>query len=164
MIRTRPGARVAERSPRRPRSGCLTRPKDLPVAEWRWRCSGASGAGGAARTTVHSTRSPSGSGRCRRECAPRPGCEKALRGQWPTVQRAQVDYAQRELAEPQPTTVLGMDETRFGRPRWLPDGSGAQGLIRWRRSDPLHRLRHVTSVTATQDVDIDIAALLIPPT
>ncbi|MFZ0216909.1 MAG: hypothetical protein WAM30_13330, partial [Candidatus Dormiibacterota bacterium] len=28
----------------------------------------------------------------------------------------------------------------------------------------LHRLRHVTSVTATQDVDIDIAALLIPPT
>jgi hypothetical protein len=55
---------------------------------------------------------------------------------WPTVHRALVDYAQRELAEPEPTTVLGMDETRFGRPRWLPEGRGAQGPIRWRRSDP----------------------------
>jgi transposase len=27
-----------------------------------------------------------------------------------------------ELVEPEPVAVLGMDETRFGRPRWLPDG------------------------------------------
>jgi hypothetical protein len=46
------------------------------------------------------------------------------------VQRALVAYAQRELAEPEPTTVLGMDETRFGQPRWLTEGSGAQGPIR----------------------------------
>jgi transposase len=41
---------------------------------------------------------------------------------WPTVQRAVVVYAAVELVEPEPATVLGMDETRFGRPRWLPDG------------------------------------------
>jgi transposase len=47
-----------------------------------------------------------------------------------------VAYAERELAEPEPTTVLGMDETRFGRPRWLPNGVHDDGRIRWRRSDP----------------------------
>ncbi len=56
---------------------------------------------------------------------------------WPTVQRALVAYGKRELAEPEPTTVLGMDETRFGRPRWLPNG-GAR-----RRPDPLAALRPV---------------------
>lgn len=55
---------------------------------------------------------------------------------WPTAQRALVAYAERELAEPEPTTVLGMDETRFGRPRWLPNGVHDDGRIRWRRSDP----------------------------
>jgi transposase len=29
-----------------------------------------------------------------------------------------------------------MDETRFGRPRWLPDGKHEDGRIRWRRTDP----------------------------
>jgi transposase len=55
---------------------------------------------------------------------------------WPTAQRALVAYAERELAEPEPTTVLGIDETRFGRPRWLPTGVHDDGRIRWRRSDP----------------------------
>ena len=41
-----------------------------------------------------------------------------------------------ELVEPVPTTVLGMDETRFGRPRWLPDGHHDDGRIRWVRTDP----------------------------
>jgi hypothetical protein len=50
---------------------------------------------------------------------------------WPTVQRAVVEHAAVELVEPEPTTVLGMDETRFGRPRWLPDGTHADGQIRW---------------------------------
>jgi transposase len=54
---------------------------------------------------------------------------------WPTAQRALVAYAARELAEPEPTTVLGMDETRFGRPRWLPSGVHDDGRIRWRRSE-----------------------------
>ncbi|MFD1533620.1 ISL3 family transposase [Pseudonocardia aurantiaca] len=55
---------------------------------------------------------------------------------WPTVQRAVVVHAVAELVEPEPTTVLGMDETRFGRPRWLPDGHHDDGRIRWCRSDP----------------------------
>ncbi|MCA1707723.1 MAG: transposase, partial [Actinobacteria bacterium] len=55
---------------------------------------------------------------------------------WPTVQRAVVAHAERELVEPEPTSVLGMDETRFGRPRWLPDGVHADGRIRWQRTDP----------------------------
>src|SRR3954453_13246255 len=29
-----------------------------------------------------------------------------------------------------------MDETRFGRPRWLPDGYRDDGRIRWKRTDP----------------------------
>ena len=32
--------------------------------------------------------------------------------------------------------MLGMDETRFGRPRWLPDGHHDDGRIRWVRTDP----------------------------
>jgi hypothetical protein len=55
---------------------------------------------------------------------------------WPTVQRAVVVHGAVELVEPAPVTVLGMDETRFGRPRWLPDGEHDDGRVRWRRSDP----------------------------
>jgi transposase len=52
------------------------------------------------------------------------------------VQRAVVVHGAVELVEPEPTTVLGMDETRFGRPRWLPDGVHDDGRVRWRRTDP----------------------------
>jgi hypothetical protein len=55
---------------------------------------------------------------------------------WPTVARAVVVHAVAELVEPEPTTVLGMNETRFGRPCWLPDGKHEDGRIRWRRTDP----------------------------
>ncbi len=55
---------------------------------------------------------------------------------WPTVQRAVVAHGAVELIEPEPTLVLGMDETRFGRPRWLPDGHHDDGRIRWVRTDP----------------------------
>jgi transposase len=55
---------------------------------------------------------------------------------WPTVQRAVVAWGAVELVEPEPTRVLGMDETRFGRPRWLPDGVHPDGRIRWVRTDP----------------------------
>lgn len=40
---------------------------------------------------------------------------------WPTVQRAVVDYAKKVLGEPAPVTVLRIDETRRGRPRWEQD-------------------------------------------
>jgi transposase len=55
----------------------------------------------------------------------------AHRVSWPTAQRAVEVYAARELGEPEPTPLLGIDETRFGRPRWLrgPDG-------RWVRLEP----------------------------
>ena len=52
------------------------------------------------------------------------------------MQRAVVVHGAVELVEPQPVRVLGMDETRFGRPRWLPDGVHADGRIRWQRTDP----------------------------
>jgi transposase len=55
---------------------------------------------------------------------------------WPTVARAVVARGAVELVEPGPTTVLGMDETRFGRPRWRPDGHHDDGRIRWQRTDP----------------------------
>jgi transposase len=55
---------------------------------------------------------------------------------WPTVQRAVVARGAVELVEPEPTAVLGMDETRFGRARWLPDGAHADGRVRWVRTDP----------------------------
>jgi transposase len=131
----------------------VTRPKDLPcggravVMQWRkrrWRCRtqdcprqtfteavGQVPAGMRTTTRLRECLARSvEDGRDQAEVAATHGVS------WPTVQRALVDYAQRELAEPEPTTVLGMDETRFGRPRWLPEGSGAQGPIRWRRTDP----------------------------
>lgn len=40
-----------------------------------------------------------------------------------------------EVVEPEPTTVLGIDETWFDRPWWLPDGVHDEGRIRWRRTD-----------------------------
>ncbi len=37
---------------------------------------------------------------------------------WPTAHRAFVAHAESLLVEPQPTAVLGIDETRRGKPRW----------------------------------------------
>lgn len=51
---------------------------------------------------------------------------------WPTAHRAFVAHADGLLGEPQPVRVLGIDETRRGRPRWT--RCGASG--RWRRVDP----------------------------
>jgi transposase len=131
----------------------LTRPHDLPcgggqfAVQWRkrrWRC----------RTTVCPQRTfteqvaqvPAGmrtttrlrvalavaveDGRDQSEVA------SAHAVSWPTVQRAVVVHAGAQLAEPEPVRVLGMDETRFGRPRWLPDGLHDDGRIRWQRTDP----------------------------
>jgi transposase len=49
---------------------------------------------------------------------------------WPTAHKALVAAAARWLPEPQPTSRLGIDETRFASVRWILDG------ITWRRSDP----------------------------
>lgn len=49
---------------------------------------------------------------------------------WHTAHRALIAAAARWLPEPTPTTVLGMDETRARRVRWLLAEQG------WRRSDP----------------------------
>jgi hypothetical protein len=49
---------------------------------------------------------------------------------WPTAHKALVAAAAHWLPEPEPTAVLGIDETRFRSVRWLLKG------ITWRRSDP----------------------------
>ncbi len=51
---------------------------------------------------------------------------------WPTAHRAFVAHAEALLAEPAPVRVLGIDETRRGKPRWQQcDTTG-----RWVRVDP----------------------------
>jgi transposase len=49
---------------------------------------------------------------------------------WPTAHKALVAAATRWLPEPDPTTRVGIDETRFRSVRWILDG------IVWKRSDP----------------------------
>ena len=51
---------------------------------------------------------------------------------WPTAHRAFVDHADAALPVPAPTRVLGIDETRRGKPRWAYD----QDERRWVRVDP----------------------------
>lgn len=131
----------------------LTRPRDLPVGgefalvQWRkrrWRCRTL----GCPRQTFTEQvdQVPAGmrtttrlraalawaveDGRDQSEVAAAHGVS------WPTVQRAVVALGVVELAAPVPVTVLGMDETRFGRPRWLPEGEHPDGRVRWVRTDP----------------------------
>ena len=56
----------------------------------------------------------------------------AHRVSWPTAHRAFVDHARALLTEPAPTTVLGIDETRRGKPRW----QFCTDAKRWVRVDP----------------------------
>jgi transposase len=51
---------------------------------------------------------------------------------WPTAHRAFVAHAEELLREPQPTPVLGIDETRRGKPRW----EHCTETGRWVRVDP----------------------------
>ena len=50
---------------------------------------------------------------------------------WPVVHAAFVGHADAQLVEPAPVVVLGIDETRRGRPRWDRDPDSG----RWRRLD-----------------------------
>ena len=52
---------------------------------------------------------------------------------WPTAHRAFVAHAKAFLAEPEPTRVLGIDETRRGKPHW----TRCELTRRWVRVDPL---------------------------
>jgi transposase len=131
----------------------LTRPRDLPCGgefaqvQWRkrrWRCRTVA----CARQTFTEqvAQVPAGmrtttrlraalavaveDGRDQSEVA------AAHRVSWPTVQRAVIARGAVELVEPEPVRVLGLDETRFGRPRWLPEGRHEDGRIRWARTDP----------------------------
>jgi len=131
----------------------LTRPRDLPcggefaVVQWRkrrWRCrtpdcprqtftEQVAQVPAGMRTTTRLRAALAWAvedGRDQSEVAAAHGVS------WPTVQRAVVVHAAAELVEPERTRVLGMDETRFGRPRWLPDGVHEDGRIRWVRIDP----------------------------
>jgi len=131
----------------------LTRPRDLPVGgefavvQWRkrrWRCRTAACA--RQSFTEQVAQVPAGMRTTTRLRAAlawavedgRDQSEVAAAHQvsWPTVQRAVVTHGAAELVEPDPVEVLGMDETRFGRPRWLPDGVHDDGRIRWKRTDP----------------------------
>jgi transposase len=125
-----------------------TRPKDLPYGEqplavvWhkrRWRCRQADCARESfteqipelparARTT----------GRLRRAVAVAVAVGRTVaevaashRLSWPTVQRAVDEHADLVLGEPRPTPLLGIDQTRFGRVRWVRAGDG-----RWVRIEP----------------------------
>ena len=51
---------------------------------------------------------------------------------WPTAHRAFIDHADALLSEPEPTRVLGIDETRRGKPRW----EYCTETQRWVRVDP----------------------------
>lgn len=126
-----------------------TRPKDLPYGaapirlRWhkrRWRCAEPRCARGSFTETVAQV--PWGSGtttRLRTACADAVAdgrnvreVARSHRVSWPTVQRAVDAKAAAELGEPAPTPVVGIDETRFGRPRWVRD----EVSCRWRRTDP----------------------------
>jgi transposase len=49
---------------------------------------------------------------------------------WPTAHKALTQAATSWLPDPEPTSRLGIDETRFRSVRWILDG------VMWRRSDP----------------------------
>jgi transposase len=126
----------------------LIRPRDLPVGgtgvllQWRkrrWRCRTATcvrasfteqvpAVPARGRTTMRlraRLATAVEDGRSQTEVAATFGVS------WPTVQRAVVAHAQAALGEPAPTPVLGLDETRFGRPRWVRGPGGC-----WSRSEP----------------------------
>jgi len=145
-----PGCRMVSTSGK---DWVLTRPHDLPcgggqvAVQWRkrrWRCRTESCA--RASFTEQVAQVPAGmrtttrlrtalavaveDGRDQSEVAAAHGVS------WPTVARAVAGHGTVELVDPEPVAVLGMDETRFGRPRWLPDGTHDDGRICWKRTDP----------------------------
>jgi transposase len=124
----------------------VSRPKDLPygsapITVWwhkrRWRCREPR----CARTTFTESipQVPRGvrtTTRLRRACADAVAANRTVvevaqahRVSWPTVQRAVDADAAERLGEPAPVRVLGIDETRFGRPRWIRDAASGKWLL-----------------------------------
>jgi transposase len=126
----------------------VTRPKDLPYGEtplqvvWRkrrWRCRQPQCRRGSfteritelparARTTGRLRRAVAAAvtaGRSVAEVAAAHGLS------WPSVQRAVDAHAELVLGEPEPTPLLGIDETRFGAVRWVRAADGG-----WTRIEP----------------------------
>jgi transposase len=114
----------------------ITTPRDLPYGErgisvvWhkrRWRC--AERSCGKRSFTEAIEEVPARmrtTGRLRRAIASAVGdaCRSVAEAadsfgvSWPTAHAAVTEVAQAAAAEPEPTLVLGIDETRRGRPRW----------------------------------------------
>jgi transposase len=127
-----------------------TSPKDLPYGEseimvrWhkrRWRCREPACARGSFTEQIGEV--PAGrrsTGRLRRAIAAAIGdaarsvteVAEAFGVAWPTAHAAFVEAADTQLREPQPTPVLGIDETRRGKPRWVRDRLAGG----WVRVDP----------------------------
>ena len=122
----------------------VTRPRDLPYGETplrvRWhkrqyRCLEPACARRAFTESIAELPPRARvSGRCRRAAAVAVGSGRSVSAvgveygiSWPTVHAG---YADGLLAEPEPVAVLGIDETRRGRPRWRRDEDG-----RWVKLD-----------------------------
>ena len=126
----------------------VTCPKDLPYGEdrlrWcksRWRCvEPLCGRGSFTESTAEIGPGMRTTGRLRRSIAAAVGdaarsvdeVATAHEVSWPTAHRAFLEAADKALVEPEPVTVLGIDETRRGKPRWVRDAEGG----RWVRVDP----------------------------
>jgi transposase len=144
------GALGAGWCPPRRRSTRARRRRDIPYGErgisvvWhktRWRCKEPSCVRGSFTEAIDEI--PAGrrtTGRLRRGIGAAVGdaCRSvaevaAAHGvSWPTAHAAFVEYAEALLVEPEPTAVLGIDETRRGKPRWVCDNADEP----WRRVDP----------------------------
>lgn len=131
-----------------------TAPKDLPYGEaglsvrWaktRWRCR--ESACTRATFTDCIAEVPAGmrtTGRLRRaigaavgdECRSVSEAGSSHGVTWPTAQRAVTVAAAAALTEPEPTTVLGIDETRRGKARWVFELDENTAVARWVRRDP----------------------------
>jgi transposase len=127
-----------------------TAPRDLPYGEraisviWhkrRWRCAEPSCARGSFTEAIDDVPARARTtGRLRRAIAAAVGdaCRsvaevaESFGVSWPTAHAAVVEAAEAAALEPEPTAVLGIDETRRGRPRWRFSVEDK----RWVRVDP----------------------------
>ena len=128
----------------------VTAPKDLPYGDdpirvaWhkvRWRCGeSACGRGSFTEAIPEVPAGRRSTGRLRAAIGRAVGdaarsvaeVSEAFGVSWPTAQAAFTEAAKAQLTEPEPTAVLGIDETRRGRPRWVYD----ELTGRWARIDP----------------------------
>jgi len=133
-----------------------TGPRDIPYGNnairlvWhkrRWRCRETVCARGSFTEQIGQV--PAGArltGRCRSAIGVKIGDDNRSVSEvaaehtvsWPTAHRAVIAYADRVLIEPEPlagpVAVLGIDETRRGKPRWHQDPDTG----RWVRTDRWH--------------------------